>query len=1260
MKNLEIDIAPRFKPWQRFTSLITLFFFLFQITGTAVASTLSAIDIQTEFDNAVEFKRASSNSSFQYVAASEFLENAPLVLPTIAHFYQKLRSDYPQALGEQKFIPIAVGDITTFIPTYDNPKHVGSSFVQTRYVRNQVHELLGRHLIDSGLDEFRTETMQLVSLYNNAFSYAVNSGVKFGEKLSTSRVESDVNMIWPELHEINGEMVVVPIVYLKAQTVIERKVDEHVVEFNGAVTFGSIHVAGVDISGRAEFLQAVDDLTINSGEVSSENEEGLKLIAGGTLTLLSSLVRAEGDLVIGAHNVQAQTLVHRYDLGHEQGTRFGEVTNITSGGDVTVRSYSDIVLQGVDVNAAGGISFGSEGNIYLGAIADSSSEDITGAWSGQKSSVDYLQTHLTAEESISLMAGGQIVIDAAEIVSSSGHIEILAGMGITIEDELGQYSKTAYGRFGKKKVDESVYQTVAIRSILDAGKGVKLHSDFGDITLKAVDLTSRDGTQVKASNGAVNLLMTTETDHYSYSSVKKGLFTTKTVNRGHNIETGVNNTIVGGFAVEALNGVNIEYEGLKGLDCTDYLDEVGVIVPSNEDSCLRANILKVSDMPGMEWMGEVLAMADADPEGFNWDEIALKHKTWSVSNTSLSPAFMAVISIAVAVATAGAGSAVAGFFITGAEAALAAGTAGFMATAISAGTVALISQASVALANGAVNGDIGGAMEDFASEDTLKSLAVSMVTAGAIAELDAAFFDIDTVQTEAVNDLLAQGPATPAMIDAAKEAATHSLGTQVAQAVTNATVRAGVDFTINGTNADDLMNVFVQSLGQSAVSSIGESLANEIGLAKYNGDIGTATQYISHAAVGCLTGTATAKLSDGETSIGCFSGAGGAVVGEVIGQAYETELEDDLNEWIEGQIASDIPLTEQDVMAQAMMFKQRGVDMARLGSALSAFVAGGDVYIAADAGANAAENNALFLISVIAVAAYTSYVSYQEGGLYEGLQAIGRGDDPLSQALGDATDAAVELAVDTFPESSAQVSNVLDAVGDKVAAGVIVVMETEAGERVEYYWNQIDKADRDALKGAGKVVSLVIPAAVITKLRTLRNLNVDTDIPLDKWVNDPNHPNWEQVSSTDRKIIETPNGFNNVKQESGGTLIFHENIDGHTIRKHVGKTDEELTERYLAEPDLKGSSTYPDLRTAESAVGDTLLAKQLEIKNWLEDVDDIGPKSLNHTVEYTVGKVVLPGTNISEPTSKIFVHLRKDPLARNGYRIVTSYPKQIN
>ncbi|OUR97976.1 hypothetical protein A9Q81_11980 [Gammaproteobacteria bacterium 42_54_T18] len=949
---------------KKLTTYLTVFLMFFYQVGPVYAALLPSLMIQDELESNPQFERSTS-SSYQYQAAA-YAEQLDLAATTTEGFYEILGQDYPTGLGEATYVPIAVGDITLILPIYKKYKYVGTPYVQNQYIRGQISNLLGRNLIQP----YQTETVQLNALYANALTYVKNTaGAIFGQNLELDQDASglDYDMVWPEARIINGEEVVVPIVYLTAATVEYQQVTTNVVEVGGDASLGDLDIDGVTIKfGRDSFLQVAKDLLNDGGEIISEGD--LDIVVGGSLTNLSGVIQAENSLSIQADgsvenlsgvirsgnninifaaNVINKTVVHRYDTQYWSGTRYGEISSIDAeNGNLTIRSYNDIVFGGAQASAGGELTLAAGGNISLGSV-ELYEHSITRFGDGTKetSITSFLQSGLTATETIQLIANGKIVIDAAKIVSDKGHIELLAGLGITIEDDLQVTESHAEGEFGSKDVTESVYQTVAIRALLDAGKGIRLHSQFGDITLRATDITSVEGTTVKATNGGVNMLMTTETDHYSYSSVKSGAFTISTKNYGHNIETGVPNTIVGGFSVEALSGVRVEYEGDSDLSLEE---QIGVL----------------SEMEGLEWMGDVLEQAELDPEAYQWNEILLQHETWKESNTSLSPAFMAVIAIAIAIVAGPAGAAMASSVTGAATSAIIAGTAGPLAAAISAGTVALISQATVAVANGAVNGDISGAMKDFASEDTLKSLAVSMVTAGAINSLDTAYFGIDT---EAVNELLEFGPATPEMI---KAAGTQSLGSQIAQATIHASVKAGVNTVITG---GDFEEAFVQSLTQDAVNAIGKTLANEIkdaykpdpitGLR----DINNLTRYIAHAATGCLTGTISS-----DTEAGCVAGAGGAVIGEAIADVYKDNLNvvqlneggEAASEWVKENLDVDSPLelstTELDEKIAALT--QKGVDLARLGAALGAFVAGAkaeEIYIAANAGQNAAANNSL-------------------------------------------------------------------------------------------------------------------------------------------------------------------------------------------------------------------------------------------------------------------------------------------------------------
>ncbi len=900
---------------------------------------------------------------YQYQTPS-YIENSSPNATHIKSFYDRIFSEYKEGLGAPTWVPIIVDDITIIIPTYPRYKYIGTPVVQSRYIRTQINALLGRTLIDASNAAYASEAAQLNTLYNNAISYLMGTpNLKFGDRLNRHQDGSGLaqDIVWPELRQINGENVIVPVVYLSQATVDQHRVVNHQTTFNSNVSVGSLTIDGVTINtGRDTFIQVADNL-YNGGTINGAG--ALKIVSGGTLSNISGVIQSEGDLVVGAHSIHSQTLVHRYDNAFEQGYRYGEISSFNSAnGDVTIRSFSDIVFQGATASAGGELTLAADGSIYLGAEQLFSGHQSRYENTG-RSSVSYLQSSLTATDTIKLIANGTITIDAAELVSDEGHIELLAGMGITVEDELAHMRSYMQGTYGKREINEEAYQTVAIRSMLDAGKGIRLHTALGDITLKASEIASAEGTFVNAESGKVNMLMAVETDHYSYSEVKKSLFTTKTTNRGRTIENAVPNTIIGGFQAEALYGLNVEYEG-------------------NPDLSFDEQVAELSQMPGLEWMAEV--RNSPDYANVDWSEISLAYEEWNETTTTLSPAAMAILSIAVAIATQGAGTGLV-------EALGASGTA--FAPAISAGVSSLISQATLALANGAVNGDISGAINDFLSKDTFKSLAVAMVTAAAINYIDTEFFtpsadELNTIQNNAELVEAGRDSATSATIEAAGQNARElalnvSLGDQVVHSISHATVKAGISSSILGI---DFSDSFRAALMSDATNRIGEFAANGIAKAFDQSDataFDTAMKYISHAGVGCVLGAVTAAANTENIESNCAAQAGGAVIGEFIGEQTRDsqeveEARQELEDFVRGQAQDVISLQAQGyspdeikkilneqrsvLYNELMNLRQKGINLAQFSAALIAFTAGADaaaINAASTGASNAARNNAL-------------------------------------------------------------------------------------------------------------------------------------------------------------------------------------------------------------------------------------------------------------------------------------------------------------
>jgi hypothetical protein len=68
----------------------------------------------------------------------------------------------------------------------------------------------------------------------------------------------------------------------------------------------------------------------------------------------------------------------------------------------------------------------------------------------------------------------------------------------------------------------------------------------------------------------------------------------------------------------------------------------------------------------------------------------------------------------------------------------------------------------------------------------------------------------------------------------------------------------------------------------------------------------------------------------------------------------------------------------------------------------------------------------------------------------------------------------------------------------------------------------------------------------------------------------------------------------------GGGLMAHEGLDGgHTLAKHVGKTEGFLRNRLATEPGIKAASTFYDRQSAEKALVELIDANWSEITRWL-------------------------------------------------------------
>lgn len=124
-------------------------------------------------------------------------------------------------------------------------------------------------------------------------------------------------------------------------------------------------------------------------------------------------------------------------------------------------------------------------------------------------------------------------------------------------------------------------------------------------------------------------------------------------------------------------------------------------------------------------------------------------------------------------------------------------------------------------------------------------------------------------------------------------------------------------------------------------------------------------------------------------------------------------------------------------------------------------------------------------------------------------------------------------------------------------------------------------------------------------------------------------------------------------------LAMHEakpysRIGGHTLLKHVGKTDAELSARLAAEPRRALVSSFTNRHVAEWAISEVMRANATRVAHWARS-NPSGLLQLTKNVGRPVGTVLARGAQKSVPGKTVFVFLKCERYNGMPYYVLTAY-----
>ncbi|WP_168734251.1 two-partner secretion domain-containing protein [Pseudothauera nasutitermitis] len=653
-------------------------------------------------------------------------------------------------------------------------RRLGDGLYEQRLIREAVVARTGqRYLAGLGSDEAMYRY-----LMDNAVASKDALNLSVGVSLTAEQVAALTHdIVWLEAYEVNGEEVLVPVLYL-AQA--EGRLGP-----TGALIQGSdlALIAGDTLANRGT-LRADGNLSATAGQVVNS---GL-LEAGDRLSVLAvdSVLNTRGGILAGRDvDVTALTgdLINERTVteftARASGLTFTRslvdtAGRIEAGGDLVLSAGRDLYNLGSVVSAGGGVELSAGGDLIIAAVEDRQSSFARirrGTYSTEY--VTQLGSEVSAGGDLALSAGQDLAVIASR-VQAGGDAFLLAGGDLTLE-AAADVSHTDYRyRSSRKKIHDEKLSVRQQAAEVEAGGNLLLAAGE-DLTLVAS--AAQAGGEAYLYAGQELALLSAENQDYSlYEKKKKGSFGRKKMRRdevtvitqvGSQVSAGESVTLESGgdqtYQVAKLtsggdltldSGGEIAFEGMmdlkqeshqkskssfawqsaKGKGKTDETLRQSELVAGGELAIRAADRISidikevnaqtvsqtidalVQAEPQLAWLKEMEARGDVD-----WQRVKEVHDQWKYSHSGMGPGLALVVAIVVTVMTWGAASsAVAG--VTNAAVGTATNTA-------------LTAAATSAMSNMAINtinsgGDLGEALKLSFSGDAMKGYVTSALVAG--------------------------------------------------------------------------------------------------------------------------------------------------------------------------------------------------------------------------------------------------------------------------------------------------------------------------------------------------------------------------------------------------------------------------------------------------------------------------------------------------------------------------------------------------
>ncbi|MCP1616175.1 filamentous hemagglutinin [Pseudomonas sp. SLBN-26] len=461
---------------------------------------------------------------------------------------------------------------------------------------------------------------------------------------------------------------------------------------------GSNYTYRKDYVDGAARIEALNDLDLGAGR-------DVQNVGGGLSAGRDLRIDAGRDLLIVSaeqHDLSSQK-DRKGNSRREQITQYG--SDVSAGRDLTLSSDRDLAVVASRVKAGDDLTVKADGNVLIGSAANESHYESHRKSRGKKEDIE--QSRVT-KQGAELIAGGDLSVKAGEdlnVVASQlkagDEAYLYAGKDIQLlaaqDSEYSLYDKKKKGSFGAKETRrDEVTDVRNVGTQITSGGDLTLASE-GDQLYQRARLES-GGNLTLDSGGEIAFEAVKDLHQESHEKSKSDLAWNSMKGKGSTDETLLQSQLIaqGEIVIKAADGLKID---IKQIDQKTVSQTIDAMVAAD---------------PQLAWIKAAEQRGDVD-----WRQVKEIHDAFKYSNSGLGAGAQLVIAIVMAA-------------VVGPAAAGALGTVG------GAAATSLATTGTISTINN--KGNLGAALKETFSKDSLKSAAVAGVTAGLTSSyLDDAF-----------------------------------------------------------------------------------------------------------------------------------------------------------------------------------------------------------------------------------------------------------------------------------------------------------------------------------------------------------------------------------------------------------------------------------------------------------------------------------------------------------------------------------------